>query len=143
MLLLRQTICRHLRRSRPETVPAASPSRRRAQTWCDLFVAPCALNVFLREGARLGALGVGGCNRLRLRFFSSLRPRICPRLLGLATKDYSDRLLADFDHLLNRGPISSISLFVRVSPRTPLAFQYDVRFSWSPRPSRVMVDVPR
>ncbi len=45
-ILLRQTICRHLRRSRPETVPAAPSSRRRAQTWCDLFVAPCALNVF-------------------------------------------------------------------------------------------------
>ena len=26
--------------------------------------------------------------------FSSLRPRICQRLLRLATKDYSDRLLA-------------------------------------------------
>jgi len=26
--------------------PAASPSRRRAQTWCSLFVAPCALPVF-------------------------------------------------------------------------------------------------
>src|SRR5688572_942064 len=50
-ILLRQTICRHLRRSRPETVPAASPSQRRAQTWCDVFVAPCALNVFPREGA--------------------------------------------------------------------------------------------
>ena len=34
-----------------------------------LFVAPCALNVFPREGAPLGALGVGGCNRLRLRCF--------------------------------------------------------------------------
>jgi hypothetical protein len=97
----------------------------------------------LGKEARLGALGVGGCNRLRLRFFSSLRPRICRRLLGLATKDYSDRLLADFDHLLNRGPISSISLFVRVSPRTSLAFQYDVCFSWPPRPSVVTMDVPR
>src|SRR5687767_11225149 len=47
-ILLRQTICSHLGRSRPKTVPAASPSRRRAQTWCDLFVAPCALNIFQR-----------------------------------------------------------------------------------------------
>src|SRR6476646_4535558 len=47
-------------RSRLGTIPAASPSRRRAQTWCDLFVAPCALNVPPRERARLGALGVGG-----------------------------------------------------------------------------------
>src|SRR5688500_13039670 len=62
-ILLRQTICRDLRRSRPETVPAASPSRRRAQTWCDLFVAPCALNVFPgkeRVLARLGRAGVIG-----------------------------------------------------------------------------------
>ena len=32
--------------------------------------------------------------RIRLRFFSILRPCICERLLCLATKDYSDRLLA-------------------------------------------------
>src|SRR5688500_839675 len=83
-ILLPPTICRHLCRSRLETVPAASPSRRRAQTWCDLFVAPCALNVFPRERAcPLGkapvlagagwegetTLGAGGCRRLRLRFF--------------------------------------------------------------------------
>src|SRR5687767_8073981 len=62
-ILLRQTICSHLGRSRPETVPAASPSRRRAQTWCDLFVAPCALNYSLgkeRVLARLGRAGVIG-----------------------------------------------------------------------------------
>ena len=53
----------------PRTVPAASPSRRRAQTWCDLFVAPCALNVFQREEVRLGALGAGRVRRSRLRFF--------------------------------------------------------------------------
>jgi hypothetical protein len=32
--------------------------------------------------------------RIRLRFFRALRPRICRHLLFLATKDYSDRLLA-------------------------------------------------
>jgi len=91
-ILLRQTICRHLRRSRPETVPAASPSRRRAQTWCHLFVAPCALNVFPRKErvlARLGRAGAIGC----ASGFSSLRPRIRQQLLCPATKDYSDRLL--------------------------------------------------
>jgi len=36
--------------------------------------------------------------RIRLRFFSSLRPRIYPQLLCLATKDYSDRLLARIIH---------------------------------------------
>ena len=49
--------------------PAASHTRRRAQTWCSLFVAPCApegtLPVFARCGrawdkARLGAPGLGG-----------------------------------------------------------------------------------
>jgi hypothetical protein len=45
-----QTICRHWRRSRTETI----------------------LNVFPREGACLGALGVGGCNRLCLWFFERL-----------------------------------------------------------------------
>jgi hypothetical protein len=94
-ILLRQTISRHLRRSRLETVPAASPSRRGVQTWCDLFVAPCALNVFPREGAcPLGkapvlagagwegetTLGAGGCNTLRLRFF---------RACGLASASIS------------------------------------------------------
>src|SRR5688500_5856999 len=85
-ILLRQTICRHLHRSRPETVPAASPSRRRAQTWCDLFVAPCALNVF---------------QRIRLRFFRTCDPRVCAHLLFLATKDYSDRLLGRFRHYVD------------------------------------------
>ena len=47
-------------------------SRRRAQTWCDLFVAPCALNVFQREEVRLGALGAGRVRRSRLRFFGNL-----------------------------------------------------------------------
>src|SRR5688500_19738751 len=87
-ILLRQTICRHLGRSRPETVPAASPSRRRAQTWCDLFVAPCALNVFPREGACLGTLRRADVIRYACGF-SSLRPRICQHLVSLATKDYS------------------------------------------------------
>jgi hypothetical protein len=83
---------RQLRRSRSETVPAASPSRRRAQTWCDLFVAPCALNVFPREGVCLGALGRPGVISYASGFFEPA-PRICRHLL--ATKDDSDRLLAD------------------------------------------------
>jgi hypothetical protein len=57
-ILLRQTICRHLRRSRPEKI----------------------LNVFPREGTRLGALGADGCNKLRLRFF---------RACGLASASIS------------------------------------------------------
>src|SRR5687768_8164186 len=68
-ILLPPTICRHLRRSRPETVPAASPSRRRAQTWCDLFVAPSALNVFPREGACLARLGWAGVIGYACGFF--------------------------------------------------------------------------
>src|SRR5688572_6919327 len=34
--------------------------RRRAQTWRDLFVAPCALREALGKGRRPGAPGVGG-----------------------------------------------------------------------------------
>jgi hypothetical protein len=33
-------------RAPPSGIPAASPPRRRAQTWCSLFVAPCALQKF-------------------------------------------------------------------------------------------------
>jgi hypothetical protein len=33
------------------------------------------LNVPPREGARLGALGVDGCNKIRLRLIPALRPR--------------------------------------------------------------------
>jgi hypothetical protein len=43
-----------------------------------------------RMRQRLGWVGVLGY----ASGFLSLRPRICPHLLRLATKDYSDRLLA-------------------------------------------------
>ncbi len=56
VFLQRQTIWGHLRRSRPETVPAALPPRRRAQTWCDVFVAPAPSTIPEKERvlARLG-----------------------------------------------------------------------------------------
>ncbi len=60
--LLRRTICSHLRRSRPEKI----------------------LNVFQREGARPGALGVGGCQRLHLRVFENLPAH---RLAGVRKHD--------------------------------------------------------
>jgi hypothetical protein len=91
-ILLWQTICRHLVVLDPKQSRAASPSRRRAQTWCDLFVAPCALNYSLREGACLGALRVGGCNRLRLWCF-----RVC----GLA--------FAGISFSRNEGQLGQIS----------------------------------
>jgi hypothetical protein len=92
-ILLRQTICRHLHRSRPETVPAASPSRRRAQTWCGLFVAPCALNYSSGRSVSWRT-GGGRCNRLRFRLFRACGSASASNLLFLATKDYSDRFLA-------------------------------------------------
>src|SRR5437868_15004223 len=60
--------------------PAASPTRRRAQTWCSLFVAPCAPEGTppglhsLRPCTRNGASRRAGVGRVRcLAFLSILR----------------------------------------------------------------------
>jgi hypothetical protein len=45
------------------------------------------------EGACLGALGAGGCNRLRLRVFRACGLASAGISFFLATKDYSDRPL--------------------------------------------------
>ena len=54
--------------------------------------------------------------------FSSLRPRICQRLPRLATKDYSDRLLAAFGttllaRTLKRGQLSLSPFLFLCLPR--------------------------
>src|SRR5687768_16130046 len=71
------------------------------QTWCDLFVAPCALNSSLgrerswlrREVTRTARLGRAGVIKLRLPVFSSLRSHICLRLLAYHTFGIAGRLI--------------------------------------------------
>jgi hypothetical protein len=75
-ILLRQTIRKHLRRSRFKTF----------------------LNVF---------------QRIRPPDVSSLRPCICQQLLCLATKDYSDRLLAARDP---KGELFGVPFLQNISP---------------------------
>jgi hypothetical protein len=116
-ILLWQTVCRHLVVLDPKQSRAASPSRRRAQTWCDLFVAPCALNYSLREGACLGALRVGGCNRLRLCVFQSAASHL-PASPFLATKDSWDRFLAGVEPP-GSGSISCALLSVSIESGIP------------------------
>src|SRR5687768_12159156 len=109
-ILLPPTICRHLCRSRLETVQAASPSRRRAQTWCDLFVTPCALNYSLGRSG-FDALGVGGRNSYASDSFEPAASHL-PASPFPRTKDDSDRLLRRrpaylAKHTLSRlGPIA-------------------------------------
>jgi hypothetical protein len=53
--------------------PAASPTRRRAQTWCSLFVAPCAPEGTPPVSTRLRpCLGQGASRRARVGWVRSL-----------------------------------------------------------------------
>jgi hypothetical protein len=65
----------------------------------------------------LGALGVGGRHRLRLRFFRTCGLASASSFFFLATKDYSDRLL---DTINRKGPCARFESFPpRATANTP------------------------
>jgi len=116
-ILLWQTVCRHLVVLDPKQSRAASPSRRRAQTWCDLFVAPCALNYSLGKERVLARLGWAGVIGYASGVFESAASHL-PASPFLATKDSWDRFLAGVEPP-GSGSISCALLSVSIEPGIP------------------------